>query len=212
MNQDKTPPRALWICLVTFIVVFLGYTWFSWHFANDPGIRVGQFGDAFGALNALISGFAFFGVAYAIVQQHQSLRLQGEQTRMQSEELRLQREELKATREEMERSTSAQQKTSSALAAEMALIRIRTELDILLIFLRQEYAHVDNSHADLIGNKDCESLNPNWIQQHIKSYESQLAGASDGNIQCLVNNLKQIAKKRHRLEALYDELTQLKAS
>jgi len=53
----------------------------------SPSIEVaGQFGDLFGAINALFSGLALAGVLVAII--------------LQSKELELQREELKLTREE----------------------------------------------------------------------------------------------------------------
>lgn len=53
----------------------------------SPGLEeAGQFGDLFGAVNALFSGIALAGVLVAII--------------LQSKELELQREELKLTREE----------------------------------------------------------------------------------------------------------------
>ena len=54
----------------------------------------GTFGDTFGAINSLFSGFAFVGLIYAIILQQQELGLQ-------REELRLQRAEAEATRLEI---------------------------------------------------------------------------------------------------------------
>jgi len=54
----------------------------------------GQFGDLFGSVNALFSGFAFAGLLYTIYLQRNELALQ-------REELRLQREEMAASRAEI---------------------------------------------------------------------------------------------------------------
>ncbi|MCR9245510.1 MAG: hypothetical protein NXI31_10795 [bacterium] len=63
----------------------------SWLY-DDPAER-GQFGDAFGAINALFSGIALGGVVFAIL--------------MQREELQLQRNELAETRAELARQAAA---------------------------------------------------------------------------------------------------------
>lgn len=64
-----------------------------WLIISDPAAR-GQFGDMFGAVNALFSGMAMAGVVYAIF--------------LQKEELQLQRQELRAQRQEMSRTVSTQ--------------------------------------------------------------------------------------------------------
>lgn len=61
----------------------------------------GQFGDMFGAVNAVFSGLAFAGVLLALY--------------MQRKELSLQRKELKLTRDELKGSREAQEKSSEAL-------------------------------------------------------------------------------------------------
>jgi hypothetical protein len=60
----------------------------------------GQFGDLFGAINALFSGLAFAGVIIAIL--------------LQRRELELQRQELAATRAELSRAATAQEETRKA--------------------------------------------------------------------------------------------------
>jgi hypothetical protein len=62
---------------------------------NLDGTRSGQFGDAFGAINALFSGLAFVGLVFAIL--------------LQRIELKLQREELTETRIELAGSRKAQE-------------------------------------------------------------------------------------------------------
>lgn len=64
----------------------------------------GQFGDVFGAVNALFSGMAFAGLIYAIL--------------LQREDLALQRKELELTRQELTRSAQAQEQSELALRAQ----------------------------------------------------------------------------------------------
>ena len=64
----------------------------------------GQFGDVFGAANALFSGLAFAGLIYAIL--------------LQREDLALQRTELELTRQELQRTAAAQEQSEIALRAQ----------------------------------------------------------------------------------------------
>lgn len=64
----------------------------------------GQFGDVFGAANALFSGLAFAGLIYTVL--------------LQREELALQRRELELTRQELQRSARAQEQSEIALRAQ----------------------------------------------------------------------------------------------
>lgn len=78
--------------------------------ANPTWAQRGQFGDMFGAINALFSGLALGGVIYAIF--------------LQREELHLQRRELASTRDELRRSAEAQEKQLAMMqeTAEIALM------------------------------------------------------------------------------------------
>jgi hypothetical protein len=67
----------------------------------------GQYGDQFGALNALFSGLAFAGLIYAVLMQREELALQ-------REELQLTRKEMRRQRRELNRSASAQQALEKA--------------------------------------------------------------------------------------------------
>lgn len=64
----------------------------------------GQFGDVFGAVNALFSGLAFAGLIFAIL--------------LQREDLELQRQELTLTRQELARTAHAQEQSEAALRAQ----------------------------------------------------------------------------------------------
>ena len=79
------------IGVIILWVVYLSIIWISnWPLENNKG----EFGDTFGALNALFAGLAFAGVIYAILLQQRELKLQ-------REELELQRKELEDTRVEI---------------------------------------------------------------------------------------------------------------
>lgn len=80
----------------------LGYWWLI-HSWNTDYEKTGQFGDTFGALNAVFTGLAFAGLIFSIMQQRRDLRMQREELALQRQELRLQREEQVNTRGVFER-------------------------------------------------------------------------------------------------------------
>lgn len=97
---------ALW--LITLIILYL--TLPNWE-------NRGQFGDMFGAVNALFSGLALAGVILAIV--------------LQKNELELQREELKLTRDELERAAKAQEGSRDALSKQVELLHTTAVMESL---------------------------------------------------------------------------------
>ncbi len=102
--NEKRRGRAIWIVAgVAFVAVIV-----SWFFSSsvvealyDQMPERGQFGDQFGAINALFSGLAFAGVIVAIL--------------LQGEELKLQRQELADTRAELKRQADAAERQETAL-------------------------------------------------------------------------------------------------
>ena len=116
--------NAKWAATIVsaIIVIWVGYlvlTGFvlKWDFG-------GEFGDTFGALNALFSGLAMGGVIVAIFMQRQ--------------ELILQREELRLTREELTRSAEAQEGQTQALTQQYEILRTTAQI---------------NAHAGLMGQR-----------------------------------------------------------
>jgi len=92
-NKENSSPEEnklnmVLIALFAAVTILWLLTWGGlFDFIEKPEDR-GVFGDMFGSINALFSGFAFAGVVYAIL--------------LQRIELKLQREELKLTRKELE--------------------------------------------------------------------------------------------------------------
>jgi hypothetical protein len=72
-NQLKQAPW--WPLIVALLVVTAAWmiSWFVIQSQYTTGTDRGTFGDMFGAVNALFSGFAFAGLGYAIYLQRQEL-------------------------------------------------------------------------------------------------------------------------------------------
>lgn len=106
-------PRALLI-FAGLIAATLGIYFLCMKaFYPEPN-DMGQFGDAFGATNALFSGMAFAGVIVALFMQRRELQLQRRQ-------LQLQKEELELTRLEVTRSADAHQESAMLLRKQFEL-------------------------------------------------------------------------------------------
>lgn len=120
---DRAGNGPLIIGLIFVVVVVgiwaFGFSYARWRSESVPaGVhsieksieRSGQYGDSFGAVNALFSGLAFVGVIVAILLQRQELQLQ---------------------REELTKSVEAQQGTEKALRAQGILLRNANHAAIL---------------------------------------------------------------------------------
>ena len=100
-------PRAIAICLDIWIVgAIVTHIWANFFFdeVDDGNSKRALFGDSFGAVNALISAFAFAGMLVAFF--------------LQRYELRLQRKELQLTRDEMNEQTVQFKKQNETLSRE----------------------------------------------------------------------------------------------
>jgi len=116
--SDDKGPSIRWLigAAVAIIVLQVLYAlviifWFN----NLDMAARGQFGDLFGAVNALFTGLAFAALIYTVI--------------LQRNELGLQREELRLSREELRRSVEAQRGSEQALAEQVELSVITTLVD-----------------------------------------------------------------------------------
>ncbi|MCA0450752.1 MAG: hypothetical protein LCH62_13440 [Proteobacteria bacterium] len=115
-KPDERSRIRPWHVLLVFsiiLIVHAGSAAAIIYFFGDWSER-GQFGDLFGAVNALFSGLAFAGVIVTIL--------------LQREELRLQRLELSQTREELRRSAAAQEASQLALHAQASASQMSARL------------------------------------------------------------------------------------
>ncbi len=97
-SQDELKNEKRWLLPLLLVVAIL--IWLSnWvaviHFMPEDWPYRGQFGDMFGAANALFTALAFAGFIYAIYLQRQDLHLQ-------RKELKLTRNEIQGQREQMQ--------------------------------------------------------------------------------------------------------------
>jgi len=114
MAKGKNEPAFLAtnkgaFALLALVVVLWAIGWLLPGWTADGQDLRGQFGDQFGAINALFSGLALAGVVLAIVHQRDELRLQRDELRLQRADLKLQRRELELTREELAGAREAQE-------------------------------------------------------------------------------------------------------
>lgn len=95
-NKDEDNKKIVQYAIFSVIAVLVLWTLtFFLFFINDMETR-GQFGDMFGAINALFSGLAFAGLIITLFLQKKELSLQ-------REELQLTRDEMKNQRVEFEK-------------------------------------------------------------------------------------------------------------
>lgn len=122
MTHKPSPAIALWAA--TIIIALQVVVGLAVYVAFDDWQTRGQFGDVFGAVNALFSGLAFAGLIYTVL--------------LQREELSLQRKELELTRQELRRSAHAQEQAEIALRAQ-AISTARTARLSAANFLLSHY-------------------------------------------------------------------------
>lgn len=100
--------RNALILTICFVVVVWLLNWFLvWRFLGKSDER-GDFGDMFGAVNALFSGLAFAVLIYTMLLQREELKLQREELKLQREVLELQAAELKRQADELVKTVELQ--------------------------------------------------------------------------------------------------------
>lgn len=156
MDEDKSEgPGKDWLVLMMILVIA---AWalsavLIWPFFST-GAERGTFGDMFGAVNALFSGFAFVGLIYTIL--------------LQKKELSLQRKELQLTRGEM-----AGQRTQ--MESQAATLKLQQFESTFFQLLR---VHGDIVNAiDLVRTTDNrETKGRDCFKVFCKRFDSQMFG------------------------------------
>ncbi|MDE1461627.1 putative phage abortive infection protein [Spartinivicinus poritis] len=101
-NLETMDLRSLFSLAVIIFIAWLGY-WGLVELFTESNDTAGQYGDQFGAINALFSGLAFSGVIFTILLQRTELKLQRTELKLQRKELETTREELAGQKEQMEK-------------------------------------------------------------------------------------------------------------
>ncbi|WP_431510203.1 putative phage abortive infection protein [Variovorax sp. DAIF25] len=154
MANDESPIHRGWY-FVPFLVVLSAWGICWWALGDDTANR-GSFGDMFGAVNALFSGFAFAGLILAI--------------RLQSEELALQRRELADTRTVLQ----DQQKQMQAQAETLELQQFEATFFQLL-----------RAHGDIVNAIDIVNMKSQHVTRGrdcIKTFYERLEGSIYGSV------------------------------
>lgn len=84
-NKDNSKTKRLWLGFPAIFLIWLAYAYWQAPLAND---------SPFDRLNTLFSGFAFWGLIYAILLQKSELELQRKELELTRCEVRGQREQL----------------------------------------------------------------------------------------------------------------------
>ncbi len=114
-NNPQSPKMSISIVFSIIIVfgLFIGFWMLNRYWYSIPPTAA-EFGDSFGAVNALFSALAFAGIIITIL--------------LQRKELALQREELANTRLELKKSAEAQEASQKALNWQVSFMAKQTLL------------------------------------------------------------------------------------
>src|SRR5687768_66077 len=93
--MSRQEVRLLWIVAGVCLLLYA----LNWAAAFLPATKASALGDMFGAVNALFSGAAFFGVIVAILLQKEELGLQRKELEQTRVELKGQKEQLQLQNE-----------------------------------------------------------------------------------------------------------------
>ena len=144
-NYNNTSENTNYWPLILLSVGVVGLFSLSWWWLattiNNPE-KQGQFGDQFGAVNALFSGFAFAGLIFTIILQKKELALQ-------REELTLTREELKGQKEQLEE----QNKTLKIQRFENTFFQMLTQFQEIVNNITYSYKYISGEVHTVKGRE-----------------------------------------------------------
>jgi len=144
--NDNTNYWPLIILSVGVVGLFaLSWWWIDNNFSDSA--EQGQFGDQFGAVNALFSGLAFAGLIFTIILQKKELSLQ-------REELTQTREELKGQKEQLEE----QNKTLKVQRFENTFFQMLTQFQEIVNNLSFTYLNDDRTERLYSNGRECFSI------------------------------------------------------
>ncbi len=112
MSKNDDSEKVRWwpwfIGVIILWTLYLSVTWISdWPLKEE---NKGEFGDTFGALNALFAGLAFAGVIYAILLQQKELALQRKELALQRKALEATEVEIRGQKEQLQAQNQTLQK------------------------------------------------------------------------------------------------------
>lgn len=93
----------IWMLVIVIVLWGISWTSIQLYYGHVGGDGRGTFGDMFGAVNSLFSGFAFAGIIYTILMQRKDLVLQSKSIELQTKAIQMQAVELELMKEETAR-------------------------------------------------------------------------------------------------------------
>ncbi len=122
--------------------------------------KLGQFGDAFGVINALFTGLAFAGVAY-------SLYMQQDENKKRDADSKEQRERARDEYEQLVRS-------NTVLADELKTMQATAKLSVLPALIKSEELHLTTHHKDFIHGAPIETWAIEKLVEALENAEDSL--------------------------------------
>lgn len=122
------------------VILWFGTAFLGWPLLRDPATR-GQFGDIFGAVNALFSGFAFMGLLWSLIMQQRQILIQQEELKLQRAELQEQRKEMASSRGELQRQANAMMALAEATAAQVAVAAAQARIESVKVDAERALPH-----------------------------------------------------------------------
>ena len=159
MRIDNKRRRVVWfyhhipLLFVIVAVLFLANALFTLLYFGKWSSG-GEFGDQFGAVNALFSGLAFAGLIITILLQRRDLRLQRKDLKMQRKELQVTNKQLEGQKDQLEE----QNKTLKVQRFENTFFQMLTQFQEIVNNLSFTYLNDDRTERLYSNGRECFSI------------------------------------------------------
>lgn len=175
-ERDRSPNIHKWVFFAGLIVIsiFIG-AWLLNRFWHPLPPTAAEFGDSFGAANALFSALAFAGIIITIL--------------LQRRELELQRNELKETKLELRKSAQAQENTQKTLNLQVSFSAKQTLLNSLKVMYELERRDL-NSQIPNVAKRARLNTESYYLRMEelLEEIESAKTFFDDPDLEDLINN------------------------
>ena len=154
MRIDNKRRRVVWfyhhipLLFVIVAVLFLANALFTLLYFGKWNSG-GEFGDQFGAVNALFSGLAFAGLIITILLQRRDLRLQRKDLKMQRKELQVTNKQLEGQKEQLEE----QNKTLKVQRFENTFFKMLSQFQEIVSSISYTYVDYKKDYATVTGRE-----------------------------------------------------------
>lgn len=154
-EEQKKSNGIVWITLLVMVAVCVWAGSAVFIRGVYPTLeQSGQFGDMFGAINALFSGVALGGVVVAIFYQRSELKLQRKELELTREEMKNQREEMAGQKEHLEGQRKTLDKQYESMLIQQVensfyqMLKVHSDLNSMMYV----YINDDYNKPKVVGN------------------------------------------------------------